>query len=128
MKYLLTLVVMMISPAWAEWTYVTSSESGGDRFIDVETIRKEGNLRRVWQLINFEKPNQYGWNSQRGRIEIDCKNETVQVLSSVAFAEKFASGKSLFETRKLDHEGPSDIPPDSVMWSIKEKVCKLPIR
>jgi len=129
MRYL-ALIAMLFwcAPVLAGWTYVTSTASGDDRFIDVETVRKEGNLRRVWQVINFEKPNQYGWSSQRGRIEIDCKNETVQVLSSMSFAEKFAGGKTLFEMPKSDSGGPIDIAPDSVMWAVMEKVCKSSVR
>lgn len=125
--FLVSLLMLIASPAWAEWTYVVSSASGDERFIDMETIRKEGNVRKVWQLINFANPNQYGWNSQRGRIEIDCKNETVQLLGSSAFADKFAKGKAVFEAEKSS-DPPTDIPPDSVMWTIMKKVCSAPVR
>jgi hypothetical protein len=128
MKYLFSLLILISTSAWAEWTYVTSSASGDERFLNMQTIRKEGNIRKVWQLVNYSKPNEYGWNSQRGRIEIDCKNETVQLLSSNVFKEKFAGGNSVFETKKSDTDIPRDIAPNTVMWAIMEKVCSATVR
>jgi hypothetical protein len=122
----LTLVMLIASPAWA-WEYVdTEIESRNQYFLNLETLRTDGNIKRTWQLINLAKADEYGWRSLRVRVEFDCKNETRQTLSYTAFSESFADGKVLFQNNTASAK--TDIAPETVGWSLLQKVCKAPTR
>ena len=121
----LTLVMLFASPAWAGWTFVTNSDekSQYQYFLDFETLRKEGNERRIWQLVNHSSTNKYGWSSMRSRNLYDCKNDTVQILTMQTFTEPFASGKEVgIESRSPGSK--SDVAPDTAGWTILKEVCK----
>lgn len=130
MKYLLALLMLIASPAWADWEFVVETESGTQVFIDFQTVRKEGNRVKVWQLTNYSKleftPSGLGVVSLRTRFEIDCKEETFLILAIAAFSEKNAGGKMLGE------EGESNkwvhIVPRSTQSAVSNKVCKAPAR
>ena len=124
-KFCLLAFVMIGSPALAGWTFVTNSDekSQYQYFLDFETLRKEGNERRIWQLVNHSSTNKYGWSSMRSRNLYDCKNDTVQVLSKRIFTESFAEGKEV--TTALNSPSPkSDIAPDTIGWIVLKEVCK----
>ena len=125
MKFVLTMLILIASPAWAGWTLVAiSNGTPPDKyFLDFETLRKEGNEIRIWQLINLPPNDKYGWGSIRSRNLYDCKNDTVQVLSKRIFAESFAEGKEV--TTALNSPSPkSDIAPDTIGWIVLKEVCK----
>ena len=54
--YLLALVMLIVSPAWADWTLVSETTEGTKFYTDFSTIRKEGNLRKVWEVTNLSSP------------------------------------------------------------------------
>lgn len=90
---LFTLMVVTTS-AWAEW--INIGENGeATIYIDKESIRKEGNLRKVWQFYDLKIKNDKGAMSIRSRIEIDCKNERVRPMSFSAFSEAMLRGTLL---------------------------------
>ena len=124
---LIAFVMMIASPVWAGWEYVdTEIESRRQYFLDFETLRKDGNIRKIWQLINFPKADEYGALSTRGRVEFDCKNETGQTLSFTVFSEQFANGKVLLQNNTASSK--RDIAPETVSWTLLQKVCKAPAR
>lgn len=118
----LTLLFFLCFPVFADWKYIaTEEDSNKEFFLDFESLRKDGNLRRIWQIANFES-SENGWLSIRSMMEFDCKNETVQGLARMAFSEKFAKGKVLF---KSDDRGIKNyIPPDSIASIQLREVCK----
>ena len=130
MKYLLALVMLIASPAWAEWTKVAEGVEGTELFVNYSTIRIEGSKRKVWQLTNFSTPKKTALGrevlSLRARVEFDCKQEQQRLLSVSIFSQYFAGG----EVVKTENDGTNwqDIPPDAVGWKILQSVCKAPAR
>ena len=121
MKYLLTLIMFIATPAWAGWTVVTKDTDNTSFFVDLDTLRIDGSLRKVWQKIELSAPNKSGWASARMRNEYDCKNETRRILSFASFSQKNLRGERLFE-----HTTPtsaSDIAPQSIDWGVLKLVC-----
>ena len=126
MKYLLALVMLIASPAWA-WEYVDKEiETRNQFFLNLENLRTDGNIKKTWQLINLAKADEYGWRSIRARVEFDCKNETRQTFSYAVFSELFANGKLLFQNNTASAK--THIAPGTVDWSLLQKVCKAPAR
>jgi hypothetical protein len=117
-----SLLMLIASPAWAVWTFVTSDTEGVKVFVDFETLRKEGAIRKVWQISNYPPNNKTLEGSVRSRVELDCKNETVKTLSFSIFSENFSRGQNIY-TQDAEQEKKS-IAPDSVGWTVLKEVCK----
>jgi hypothetical protein len=121
-KKLLTLLASLVltGPAWAEWVRVGQSEIGY-KYIDPATIRKDGNLVRVWSLTNLKQRHKDGELSSRSRIEYDCKQERLKFLSMTEHSGPMASGTEL---RSAIGDGQwSDIPPGSLSETVLKIVC-----
>ena len=112
-KLLLTLLASLLlnGSAWAEWVKIDSSDSI-DKYIDPATIRKYGNLVRVWEIHDHKQRNKEGGLSIRARTEYDCKQERWRVLSFSSHSGLMASGTNLFQTG--EETTWRDGPPDTV--------------
>ena len=59
--------LMLLSlPASAEWTYVDGGE-GYDRYLDLDSLSREGRRVRVWEVDDNEQPDRSGVISLRSR-------------------------------------------------------------
>ena len=121
MRLILTLLLTLAAaPAWAEWVKVSETDEV-TFYIDPATIRKDGNLRRVWEIQDLKKRDKGGVMSRRGLFEYDCKDERDRVLSFSAHSDPMAGGKVLFslnEPDKWDY-----IPPRTVSQTRMQFVC-----
>ena len=75
MKKLFLVVLMMLAcSAWAEWVMFTKAKNEEvTHYFDPATIRKDGNMRRVWRVQELKQRTADGEKSRRMRIEYDCK-------------------------------------------------------
>jgi hypothetical protein len=122
-KLLIIFLLLTTSSTWAAWTLVSSNADSGDTFyIDVETIRKDGNLRKVWELMDLRQPSNGGAKSRRVRTEYDCKEERTRVLSLDVFSENMGKGKVLASFTEIEKW--ADIPPGTVSENLLKAVCK----
>lgn len=105
-------------PAWADWTLVGEVD-GVRHYIDFDTIRKNGDMRRVWDLANRVQRGKNGEISNRARREFDCKEERMRTLILSIYNGPMASGETLFEYELV---GPwSDIRPGTI-GALKMKI------
>ena len=74
-SYLIALLILTASPAWADWALVATSSNGDEAYIDMESLRIDKNLRKVWTLGNLKKKGGKGELSLRVLREFDCKQE-----------------------------------------------------
>ena len=119
-KLLIAMVLIATGSAWAEWVKLGENKDA-NIYIDPASIRKDGNLRRVWQIQDLKQRNKDGEMSRRARREFDCKQERFRFLSLSSHSEPMAGGTTLFS------EGEDakwhDIPPDSVAEAMQKFVC-----
>jgi hypothetical protein len=122
-KLLLTLLttLMLTGPAWAEWVKVTESDTIY-RYIDPATIRKDGNLVRVWEITDLKTRHKDGELSRRSRMEYDCKQERAKYLSISEHSEAMASG-TILNQPQIGLGQWFDIPPGSVVEAVLKIVC-----
>ena len=114
------LLATAAASAFAEWTKL--GESDAETFyIDYKSVRKDGDLRKVWEIQDKKQRLDGGAISIRSRTEYDCKAERWKLLSFSAFSERMASGKTLISDDSPDAW--SDIPPDSAAMRISKIVC-----
>ena len=119
-KLFLVSLMMLAGSSWAEWVMYSKNESE-TVYYDPATIRKDGNMRRVWELQDLSKRHKEGEISRRLRAEYDCKQERVRFLAASGHSEPMAGGKVL-----MTEEGPSgwqEIAPGTVAETMLEIVC-----
>ena len=121
-KLLLTLLALLLvtGSAWAAWEEVAASDSI-DYYFDPASIRKDGNLVRVWEIQNLKQRAKNGELSRRVRVEYDCKQERFRNLSFSNHSEAMASGTNLISGIP---NGPwNDIPPSTTVEIMLKIVC-----
>jgi len=115
--------MLIVSTAWAGWEHVVQDEDGARFLIDYQTIRKDGNKVKFWQLVNYSIPQTLGeikYLSTRSRQEYDCKQEQKRVLTVTAFDTWNADGKAVVKEEETGKW--QEIPPETVVRVIMEKV------
>ena len=114
------LLTLAAAPAWAEWVKVSETDNSVF-YIDPATIRKDGNLRRVWQVTDLKQRENEGGMSSRVLYEHDCKEERSRILSLSTHSDPMAGGKTLASydaTGKWTH-----MPPGTPVQTIMRIVC-----
>ena len=119
---LLLATVLICGSAWGEWVSLGKSSGGDESYIDFATIRKDGNLRKVWKLTNSKQRDTDGVMSRLTKTEIDCKQERYKTLALSTHTEQMAGGTTIKNLGE-DPYGWSEIPPGSFIWAVMETVC-----
>lgn len=120
-KVLCILLTLVAAPAWAEWVHLEANETG-NFYIDPVTIRKDGNMRRVWGLLDLKQRGKDGEMSRRYLKEYDCKGDRDRLLSASMHSELMGGGTVLLSWNgayEWDH-----IPPGTVAATILKLACK----
>lgn len=115
------LLALVAAPAWAEWVKLGENDEM-ILYIDPGSIRKNGNLRKVWDIKDLKQRDEGGEMSTRTRNEYDCKEERRRTLSFSAHSEPMAGGETLSSKNYSDGEWRA-IPPGSVSARILKIVC-----
>lgn len=115
------LLAMVAAPAWAEWMKV-SEDGNGVAYIEPTTIRKTGEFRKVWVLIDLKQKTSNGSLSMRGLWEFDCKEERNRVFSLSTHSGQMAGGIALTSGSTAPGDW-SDTPPNTSARAILTRVC-----
>ena len=95
MRIALTLSLMLAAaPAWAEWVKVGRTDAAV-HYVDPATVRKDGNLRRVWAMQDMVGASPEGVMSIRALQEYDCAQERFRYLSVATHSGPMARGEVL---------------------------------
>ena len=119
-KLFLVSLMMLAGSAWAEWVMYSKNEEATFYF-DPATIRKDGNMRRVWELQDLSKRHKEGEISRRLRAEYNCKQERVRFLAASAHSEPMAGGKTLYSSGEENNW--RAIAPGTIAETILKIVC-----
>ena len=120
---LLSALLLVTSSAWAEWLKVGSDTNGYTYYIDPTTIRKDGNVHKVWELHEREQPKQDGEMSRLVKFEYDCKTERRSILFASTHSEPMGKGKTIWSTSSAIAIDWREIPPGTVGWAVMNRVC-----
>jgi hypothetical protein len=116
---LLPLLLLATGSAWAGWEEIGTSNEV-TFYIDRATLRKDGNLRRIWVVMDLKQRDKSGAMSIRTRNEYDCKGERRRHLAVSAHTEPMAGGTL------IANENPSgwrEIPPGSISEDMLKIAC-----
>lgn len=124
MKHILFFVIASIfcNQATAEWVKAGEADDLAYYF-DPTTIRKAGNLRRVWVLQDFKERKSLEELSLRALSEYDCKNGVHRGLHISIHSGNMASGRVLSTMDVSDSSKWQPIPPKTVSENILKVVC-----
>jgi hypothetical protein len=96
----LTLLILSSAPAYAEWMSVSKNESGTTVYVDPGTIRRNGNLVKVWELDDNEtiRTSAAGisYLSLKVQSEYDCAEEQRRILASYGYSGQMGTGEIVF--------------------------------
>ena len=103
------LLLLNSEPVYAEWESFGISEPGkGTAYIDRTTIRREGNLVKMRQLLNFDtaitQDDGKTYRSIVGQYEYDCAEERWRSLALTSFSGPMGEGKMVWDS------------PDALKW------------
>jgi hypothetical protein len=127
MKRLLLIILLFLSssPAYAEWVEV----EGGDKFtayVDTETIRRKGNLVKIWVLDDFKTVRTASGKSYlsiKSLDEYDCAEAQIRNLALYAYSGQMGTGE-IVEPLSDDPSKWTPIIPGSVGQTKWKLVCK----
>jgi hypothetical protein len=116
------LPVLSSRPAYAEWVLIGSSAGNGGYtvFIDPETIRRKGDLVKMWHLYDFQTTQTNAsrpFLSSKAQNQHDCAEERTRVLAYTWFSGNMGNGNVVFansDELKWMPIAPGSI--DEVLW------------
>lgn len=120
-KLLLTMLLLVATTASAEWTIVSGSHEFLS-YMDMGTIRRNGNFVKIWGLLDHFKEKTQGtivYLSEKTLEEYDCKEERYRTVAYVQLRGKMGTGTVVGHNSDIGKWIP--ISPDSVAqtwWKI----------
>jgi hypothetical protein len=126
-KLLLTLSLLFVTTSvFAEWKFYDLSKSGGMNYYDDSSITRNGDKVRVKHYANFSQDDELTkltkMSSARVLYEIDCVNETREILQFKAFSKKDLKG-DMSDAMNPNPEI-ENIVPNSIGAVLMKLVCK----
>ncbi len=122
-KYLIAIFLIIASPcAIAEWTLIGTSINY-DMYADKATIRKNGNITRMWVLYDFRSPRKLNAGTYLSSVnyrEHDCVEEKSNLLSATTYSKNMRMGDVVYNYN-YDEKSWDYIMPDSMSeteWKI----------
>jgi hypothetical protein len=119
-KLMFTLLWAVSTPVLAQWEPVI--ETGlGTVYVRADGIQRDGDIRRVWVLIDRKSAAQSGSRSSRNLYELNCKDLRHRRIQAEAFSGQLAGG----ERTSVDNSPtPWKYPaPDTVDEAIMRLAC-----
>ena len=129
MKLLIAVLLLVFSTgAMAEWTYLTSVEDKTfDIYIDKTTIRKQGNVAKMWDMVDFKSPQKEAdgksYLSDKRLYEQDCVEIRRRLLTIISFSDNMSKGE-VTSTFQYDNNKWNDLAPDSIGMAEWKVACK----
>ena len=115
------LLVVTAGAASAEWTRVGATD-GYFVYVDRATIRRNGNLVKMWDLRDYKTLRTVAGDSylsSKTQWEFDCKEERLRVLAFSWYSGQMGHGIGIFsnsDTQKWEPTTPESM--GEILWKI----------
>ena len=93
------LIAFSVKAEWAYITGVTSKNSKSALYVDAKTAKRNGNLVRIWTMMDYEKmkiSGNYKYKSEKRLQEYDCKEDLSRSKSIHIYKENMGDGGMIF--------------------------------
>ena len=122
---LITLLVLNSGPVYAEWVLTSGNDDAGlTVYVDPDTIRRKGNLVKMWQLYDYKTIQTVAGDSLlsiKRYNEYDCTEERTRMLAYTWFSGNMGSGQVVHSDSDEDKWKP--VVPDSVAEALWKIAC-----
>jgi hypothetical protein len=125
------IAVLLLSnvPAHAEWVALEKDyllPGLQTVYVDPDTIRREGNLVRIWQLTDFKwmQGSARGparFSSTKTHKQLDCQEQLVRLLAYTEFSLQMGTGIRVDGYVDKDHWLP--VEPESINYALWQLAC-----
>lgn len=122
MRLILTLLLLsVVASARADWVKHDEGNDGTGFYYDPTTIKKNGEIVRVWTIQDLAQRGNHGELSVRALAEYDCKNKRHHNVSLAIYSGPMASGDILLSGNPSGTW--SDIPARSIAAKLQQRLC-----
>jgi hypothetical protein len=124
MKKVAIFLLLLSSPAWAEWKSV-GEDDAATSYVDPATIVRSGNTAKMWSLLDykaFQRMVEVGYFSQKAQVEYDCTERKARGLSLSLHAEHMGQGKVIYEDTSPHEWEP--VSPDTITETLRSVACR----
>lgn len=115
---LITLLALSSGPSYAGWVFVSGDdEAGMTVYVDPDTIRRNGDLVKMWHLS--DRKTMEGYGSIKSQREYDCAAARHRLLAASILSEHMGRGQVLSDNVQEGQWIP--VAPDSsgqALWKI----------
>jgi len=126
---LITLLVLSGVPAYAEWAAVEKDYLAPGLqtvYVDPDTIRREGHLVTLWQLIDFKWGQGNGrgahrFSSTESHKQFDCAEKRIRFLAFTEFSRHMGTG--IAANGYVDKDNWLPVEPESINQALWEIAC-----
>lgn len=107
-KIVIMLLLLMSTNVLAEWTEVSSNSSvGATAYADFQSIRKNGNIAKMWTLMDFKTDQPYSPGirnlSQVSRYEFICSEEVIRMSDYSQYSKNMGNGENVNSKSGIQH-------------------------
>jgi hypothetical protein len=122
---LIMLLVFSSGPVYAEWVEVSANKKAGMiAYTDPDTIRRKGDLVKMWSLFDLHTTHTAGGNSYssiKALQKYDCAEDRSRALAYTKFSGNMGHGRVVYGN---SHEGTwAPIAPVSVGQELWKVAC-----
>ena len=123
---LIALMLLSSSPAYAEWVAVGGNDQiGMTTYADPSTIRRKGDLVKMWQLNDFKTVQTVEGNSflsTKKQREFNCAEERTRILAATQFSGNMGTGEVVW--RNANEQKWEPVVPESIGQTLWEFTCR----
>ena len=122
---LITLLVLSGGPVYAGWELTSGDdETGLAVYVDPDTIRRKGNLVKMWQLYDYKTVQTVAGDSLlsfKRYNEYDCTEERTRMLAYTWYSGNMGSGHVVYSTP--DEQQWEPVVPGSINRALWRVAC-----
>lgn len=120
----ITILVLSGAQAYAEWVEVGTSNNGATVYVDPDTIRRKGDLVKMWILYDFKATQTVlnkSYLSSRSQDEYDCTEDRHRALAATSFSGNMGSGNVRSSYSIKGKWEP--VPPGGIIQALRKVAC-----
>ena len=124
--FFILMLASICSNAEAEWTYVTETEKNIDikdafiAYADPATIRRIGNMVKMWSIYDYKFPQEPGVISVRQKSEYNCIEKKRRQLFLATYSGRMSNGETM-----LIYSQPEDTWERSPLGSVRKAMLEF---
>lgn len=125
LRKLVTLMLLLsCATAQADWSRISYFDQG-DFYIDRDTIKRDGDRREVWSMLDYRSPQMDSsgkiYRSTRSMLQFDCTHNMARAVHMAFFSGSKLRGNEISKMGSLKEW--TAVPPDTPIREILKLVC-----